>query len=141
MGAVELGDSRRTDRAVAIGEERQKLALKWGEGKPCLLQIAGLYLWEARSQDHDNKWAKAKFDQEAKHIQRDRNPVRVVVRNVSQVGGLAQRIGDTIDDRGNFMKGAFILVILGLTMTRVVPWETVQNWVKDTQKEMNSNFK
>ena len=125
----------------ALNEERQKLALKWGEGKPCLLQIAGLYLWEARSQDHDVKWAKAKFDQEAKHIQRDRNLMKTAMCYVSRVGSLGQQIGDTIDDLGNFAKGAFILFILGALITGAANRETIENWVRGTQQDVKGNFK
>ena len=102
-----------------------------------MLQIAGFWLWQARSQDHDEKWAKAKFDQEAKHIQRDRNPVKIVVRNVSQVGGLAHGIGGTIGDLGNFMVGASLLIAIVLVVTGVV----IQNSVRGTQQDTNSNFK
>jgi hypothetical protein len=55
--------------------------------------MAGFWLWEARSQDRDVKWAKAKFDHDAKAVKRDRHPVKVAVRGVSGVGALAQKIG------------------------------------------------
>jgi len=67
--------------------------------------------------------------------------VKVSVRGVSGVGDLAQKIGDTLDERGNFVKGSFITISIVLAVTGVVKWEAIQNLIRGTQQEMNSNFK
>ncbi|HIK13027.1 MAG TPA: AAA-like domain-containing protein [Oscillatoriaceae cyanobacterium M33_DOE_052] len=46
----------------ALIVEDQEKALQWGGRHPYRLQLAGYCLWQARQQDKDIPWAKAKFD-------------------------------------------------------------------------------
>jgi hypothetical protein len=52
---------------IALSDRRQTLALKWGEKHPYLLQLAGMYLWEAKRFDKSDDWAKAEFEQARKN--------------------------------------------------------------------------
>lgn len=53
-----------------LNEDEQKIALEWGGRNPYLLQLAGLYLWEAQQNDHNPAWAKKRFERQAKGISR-----------------------------------------------------------------------
>lgn len=55
----------------ALSPEKQQLALEWGGRHPYLLQLAGLWLWEARRKDRPVDWAKQKFDEQAEFLLQD----------------------------------------------------------------------
>ncbi len=45
---------------AALSEKEQRIALEWGGKNPYLLQLAGLYLWEAREYNKNINWARKK---------------------------------------------------------------------------------
>ncbi|MGB8701041.1 MAG: hypothetical protein WCD18_16635 [Thermosynechococcaceae cyanobacterium] len=127
--------------APALGEEKRKQALQWGRQNPCLLQIAGRCLWEAKQRDRSDAWARAQFEEQSIGVPRKLQPLQQSIHAISQLGRLGQGIGDTIDGWGNFFKGAFILILLGLVLTGAAQWQQIQNWFQDTKKETQQNFK
>lgn len=58
----------RTGVPAVLSRYEQRLARNWGGCHPFLLQLAGSFLWEARQLGQDVKWAKAKFEQEARRV-------------------------------------------------------------------------
>ena len=70
---MEAGDLVRLPdpNAPALSPEKQQLALEWGGRHPYLLQLAGLWLWEARRKDRPVDWAKQKFDEQAEFLLQD----------------------------------------------------------------------
>jgi hypothetical protein len=124
----------------ALGEEKQTLALQWGGHHPCLLQIAGRCLWEARQRDRSNDWAKAQFHERSLGVPQPLHLIKHGVREVTRLGQLGQWIGDTQDSLGNFLKGAFIIVLIVLAITGVATWPQIQQWFKDTTTETLENF-
>ena len=49
-------------KTPALTEEEQKLAQQWGKRHPYFLQLAGYYLYEARQNRKDFKWAKEQVE-------------------------------------------------------------------------------
>jgi uncharacterized protein len=108
---------------AALGVEQQALALKWAEGYPALLQLAGKCLWDAKQNGRSHQWAKEQFDLDAKAVPRPFNMVRSGFLAVSRVGAVGQNIGNSLDDWGNFAKGAIIIAIGLGVLFKVVPWQ------------------
>lgn len=52
------------DGEPALDSEKRQLALAWGGRHPYLLQMAGLFLWEARQGGKSNRWAKKRFEEQ-----------------------------------------------------------------------------
>ncbi|MEL7243175.1 MAG: ATP-binding protein [Cyanobacteria bacterium J06573_2] len=50
------------EETPALTENEQNLAQQWGKRHPYLLQLAGYYLWEARQNGKNFKWAKKQFE-------------------------------------------------------------------------------
>ena len=67
---VQLPRSTDPSQQFALSEDRQKLALQWGERHPYLLQLAAVCLWEAREYDRSNEWARERFEKNAHKAKR-----------------------------------------------------------------------
>ncbi|BAS56596.1 MULTISPECIES: nSTAND1 domain-containing NTPase [Leptolyngbya] len=124
----------------ALSEERQQLALKWADRHPYLLQLAALYLWEARQFDKSNEWAQRRFEEDARGVPRRVNPARMVFMGIGRLGQWGQQLGDTADDWGNFLKGMVTLVLLGLALTGVVKWSNFGSFMQDFAGEILKNM-
>ncbi len=59
---VRLPQTTIPNTQAALNDLQQKVALDWGGKNPYLLQLAGLYLWEARENNKTRAWARKKFD-------------------------------------------------------------------------------
>ena len=125
----------------ALGEEKRALALKWGARHPCLLQIAGRCLWDARQRDRSDDWARKQFEERAIGVPRKVQPMKQSFRAIGRLGSWAQGVGDTLDDLGNFVKGAFILVLVALVLMRAADWRQVQDWFQNAKEDTQQNFK
>ncbi|AVH70488.1 AAA family ATPase [Nostoc sp. 'Lobaria pulmonaria (5183) cyanobiont'] len=63
--AIELSRlPTRSTNGAALSVDEQNHAQQWGNRHPYKLQLAGYYLWEARQQGKDIKWAKQQFKQQ-----------------------------------------------------------------------------
>ncbi|QSJ16668.1 AAA family ATPase [Nostoc sp. UHCC 0702] len=120
--------------ALSVDEQHQ--AQQWGKRHPHKLQLAGYYLWEARQQGKDIKWAKQKFAQQIA----DSQPQRKKLGWKSflgwlwdiplHLGRLATKIGGNWDDVQNRIIGMLILVVIGLGLVRVLPLPDVKQWLE-----------
>ena len=122
--------------APALSPEKQDLALEWGGRHPYLLQLAGLWLWEARQQDRPESWAKQKFDEQAQRFLKNRLhrrrwwlPLKWLWDLPLKVGSLARLIGANWSDIGDRIFGSVILIGLSAFALDKVPWETVKDFL------------
>lgn len=121
--------------SAALSPEKQQLALEWGGRHPYFLQLAGSFLWEARRQDREVKWAKQQFDREVQRAPISRfnpprwwRPLRWLFWDLPvKIGSLAKLIGGTWDDIGNWIFGVVILISLAALLLGKVPWERVKD--------------
>ena len=102
---------------IALSDRRQTLALKWGENHPYLLQLAAMYLWEAKRFDKSDDWAKAEFDQARKNTMGRRFgrkwwlPLRWIFHDFPiGLGGLSEKIGNVVN-RGIAIGIGFFLIL------------------------------
>ena len=65
---VRLPQTIISEQAAALSEAEQKIALAWGGKNPYLLQLAGLYLWEAKKSSENIAWARKKFERQTQGI-------------------------------------------------------------------------
>ncbi len=72
----------RTGIPAALSSYEQRLARNWGGSHPFLLQLAGSFLWEARQLGQDARWAKAKFEQEARRVPKYGFDLRSILANL-----------------------------------------------------------
>lgn len=123
---------------AALSPERQKLGLAWGGRHPLLLQLAGLWLWEAQQHSRPDEWARQKFEQEAQRvphsgvtIRRLKRPVRLLLWLPMKLGRMARFVGDKLDDTSNLIAGTIILIVAILVVLKVVPFEELLQRVQD----------
>lgn len=123
---------------AALSPERQKLGLAWGERHPLLLQLAGLWLWEAQQHSRPDEWARQKFEQEAQRVpqsgvtmRRLKRPVHLLLWLPMKLGQMARFVGDKLDDTSNLIAGTVILIVAILVVLKVVPFEELLQRVKN----------
>ena len=116
----------------ALNETNQRLALKWGERHPVLLQLAGKYLWEAQQYRKDVKWAKQQFQSQAgavlqwqtrpKRPQKLRHRLRWLVWDMPiWVGNLTKRFGLKLDDIFTWLMGLSLIIVAIMCVAGIVP--------------------
>ncbi|NER99487.1 MAG: ATP-binding protein [Symploca sp. SIO1B1] len=119
----------------ALSEERQNLAIKWGEGQPYLLQLAGKCLW----QNHSLELAQQRFKEDAHQVPKSRNYGRMIFLAIGGIGLWGQKLGDTADDWGNFLKGMITLVTFSLLLVGVVKWQDFAGFMQQSINEILEN--
>ncbi|NEQ66443.1 MAG: ATP-binding protein [Symploca sp. SIO2D2] len=123
----------------ALSEERQNLAIKWGEGQPYLLQLAGKCLWDAQQQNRSSEWAQRRFEEDAHQVPRPRNYGRMIFMTIGRIGRWGQNLGDTADNWGNFLKGMITLVTFSLLLLGIVKWQDFAGFMQQTINEILEN--
>ncbi|WP_298819506.1 hypothetical protein [uncultured Chloroflexus sp.] len=108
---------------AALSLEEQRLARAWGQRHPCLLQMAGYFLCQARQQGKDSSWAYQQFQLERSRVPASRSPRAAVVGAARAIwnaplwlGRLAQWLGQRTDDVTNLVAGITIIVIIVLVL-------------------------
>ena len=135
---VQLPRSTDPSQEFALSENCQKLALKWGERNPYLLQLAAVYLWEAREYDQSDRWAKERFEKEAYKAKRYRLDPRGFVLPLrwlcwdlpSAVGRLVGILGVKVGDMRNWIVGIVIIIVILAMVLGLVNWEQVREILK-----------
>ncbi|NEQ66491.1 MAG: ATP-binding protein [Symploca sp. SIO2D2] len=123
----------------ALSEEKQNLAIQWGEGRPYNLQLAGKYLWEAQTHNHSDEWAQRRFEEDAPQVPKSRNYGRMIFMAIGRIGRWGQKLGDTADDWGNFLKGMITIVTFSLLLVGVVKWNDFANFMQQSLNEILDN--
>ena len=136
------------EETPALTEEEQKLAKKWGKCHPYLLQLAAYYLWEARQNGRDFKWAEKEFKSQLNKDKYKLNGhsrpkiswlliitlIIIIIGIISVMiimpqsilmifnsfGAIGQTL-DTIENLSHIIIGLLILVIVILSATRLLP--------------------
>lgn len=135
---MRLPENKILGATAALSPERQQLGLAWGGRHPLLLQLAGLWLWEAQQHSRPDEWARQKFEQEAQRvpqsgvtIRRLKRPVRLLLWLPMKLGRMARFVGDKLDDTSNLIAGTVILIVAILVVLKVIPFEELLQRVKD----------
>jgi hypothetical protein len=116
----------------ALTETNQRLALEWGEQHPVRLQLAAQYLWEAQQLRKDVKWAKQKFQDQARAVlqlqtppkrpQNFRQRLRWLVWDMPIfVGNLTKKFGLKLDDIFTWLMGLSLIIVAFICLARIIP--------------------
>jgi uncharacterized protein len=150
-------------KKCALTVDEQHYALQWGKRYPYLLQLAGLYLWEAHQNGKDIKWAKDKFDQQL-------NPSRsklqhklsqpwlrwslltlVIIFSIlifsnwkilqivvpsNPLVDIPKNIGGFFEDISRWFIGCLVLTLPILFLTGMLPWQDFVDFVHKLSKKI-----
>ncbi len=124
---------------AVLNENEQQTALEWGGRNPYLLQLAGLYLWEAKQSNKDINWAKKRFARQAREISANRSIWRrcllllkwVFWRLPVKLGQAVKFIGTTLDELAAWVLGVFIVGIIILVALKILPGESLIEAIKN----------
>jgi AAA+ ATPase superfamily predicted ATPase len=125
----------------ALNETNQRLALEWGERHPVLLQLAGRYLWEAQQYRKEVKWARQKFQDQARAVLQLSTPpkrpqkfwhlVRWLVWDMPiWVGNLTKNFGLKFDEIFTWLIGLIVIVVMIMFFRGIIPGDIVSDFFK-----------
>ncbi|MDJ0617993.1 MAG: AAA-like domain-containing protein [Calothrix sp. MO_192.B10] len=125
---------------AVLNDNEQQIALDWGGKNPYLLQLAGLYLWEAKQSNNDINWAKKSFERQARGISANHSIWRkgllflqwVFWRLPVKLGQAVKFIGTKLDEFSAWLIGVFIVGACILAALKILPWSDVIEAVKKT---------
>ena len=128
---VRLPKTTVSDSQAVLNDKEQQTALDWGGNNPYLLQLAGLYLWDAKQSNQDISWAKKRFDRQAKGISANHSIWRKILlflkwvfwRLPVKLGQTAQFIGTKLDELQAWIIGVFIVGIFILAALGILNWD------------------
>jgi len=113
-----------------LSPSEQKLAREWvGSNHPFFLQMAAHALCEARRFNNDEKWARQRFDGQAKEhdlwgFRRGGLCLRCLRmlfwKMPVRVGALVRRTGTKVDNITNGIMGMFIIIIIALILMGII---------------------
>lgn len=135
---VRLPETNIPGSQAVLNDDYQQTALEWGGNNPYLLQLAGLYLWEAKQSNKDINWAKKRFDRQAKGISANHSIWGKILlflkwvfwRLPVKLGQTAQFIGTRLDELQAWVTGVFMVGIIILAALGILNWDTVIKAVK-----------
>ena len=122
-----------------LNENEQQTALEWGGKNPYLLQLAGLYLWEAKQSSKDINWAKERFDRQARGISTNHSIWRKCLLFLKWVfwhlpvklGQIGKFVGTNLGDIGDGIVGWSVIGIITFVVFQIVPPESIIDAVKN----------
>ncbi|CAK8720702.1 hypothetical protein GMJAKD_09990 [Candidatus Electrothrix aarhusensis] len=123
------------DGEPALDGEKRQLALTWGGRHPYLLQMAGLFLWEARQGGKNNRWAKKRFEEQ--HARLKKEGVLTKPRSLKALldGGLSalQKMAEAAVHGGKILLFLILLALLvgvvyGVS-TGQLTWSAAGDWL------------
>ncbi len=124
---------------AVLNENEQQTALEWGGRNPYLLQLAGLYLWEAKRLNEDISSAKKRFDRQARGISANHTIWRRCLLLLKELfwglprklGQIGKFVGSNFGDIGDAIVGWCLIIIIILIVSRIVPPESIIDAVKN----------
>ncbi|KOP27060.1 AAA family ATPase [Hapalosiphon sp. MRB220] len=133
--AIQLTRLPDSTSASALSVNEQNCAQQWGKRHPYKLQLACRYLWEARHQGKDIKWAKEQFLQQINQSQSSSNHpwlkwqwLRWIVWDFPiRLGRVTKFIGGNVDEVKSLITGYVILISVILIVVGLVNWEQVKD--------------
>ena len=138
MDLVRLPQTTDPRLQPALSPEKQQIAIQWGGRHPYLLQLAGLWLWEAKKGDRDLKWAKQQFDQQAKRVPGWRLDGRRIWRGFRWViwdlpkslFGVTKIIGVGVNEVIGIGIGLIVIVVFILALLGQITWQDFSQQIK-----------
>ena len=126
---VRLPQTTIPNTQAALNDLQQQVALHWGGKNPYLLQLAGLYLWEARENNKTKAWARKKFDQDAKG-NNIWEKIILFLRWIfwsfpRKIGDGVKFIGSKFGDISSWLIGLLIIRAIILAISGHISWESV----------------
>jgi AAA+ ATPase superfamily predicted ATPase len=101
----------------ALDAADRRLARKWGNRHPYLLQLAGQVLFEAKRDDKDHAWAKKKFTEQRKRMQKSR------LLSVKAIGQCYRSVlGVMAEDAEKWKKILVTLAMIVGLLTAALEW-------------------
>ncbi len=122
---------------TVLNESEQQTALEWGGKNPYLLQLAGLYLWEAKQSNEDITWAKKRFDRQARGVSANHTIWRRCLLFLKwifwglpiKLGQVTKKIGITLSDISSWIIGILIVGVVILGFLGILPWESIKEFI------------
>lgn len=136
---VKLPATKIPGSQAVLNEKEQQTAWEWGGKNPYLLQLACLYIWEAKKSNKNISWARKRFNRDAKGVSTNHTIWRRFVfllkwlfwyfpMNLSQVGRI---FGAKFGDISDAIVGWSIIVILILVAFKILPLDSVIDGIKN----------
>ena len=137
---VSLPKSTVTGEEAALSEQEQEKALEWGGRNPYLLQLAGLYLWQAKQTGKDMSWAKSEFDRHAKKISPHHSWEQrfvlglkfIFVELPKKLGSGIQFIGNNLDQLAAWVMGFTVILIIIRVIFGLAPVQDFIDFINNT---------
>jgi hypothetical protein len=107
-------------KTPALTEEEQKIAQRWGNRHPYFLQLAGSYLWEARHNRKNFKWARKQFEHQASKYKSKSKWRALYLLTPKWIWKLIAFIGGFVNFVESSIKGVTGLLIIILLILVVV---------------------
>lgn len=120
----------------ALNEETQNIALEWGGNHPYLLQLAGLYLWDAKQSNKDIAWARQRFDRQAKVVPVNMGRkcllwLKLIFWDLPvKLGGMGRFVGANLGDINDGIVGWVVILIFILAICGILNWQSVIDAIK-----------
>ena len=119
-----------------LNDQEQQIALEWGGTNPYLLQLAGLYLWEARQCNKEINWARRSFEDQAGKRSSIWHKFLFFLKWVFwrlplKLGQVTKKIGITLGNVSSWIIGILIVGAIILGFLGILPWESIRDFIVD----------
>ena len=136
---VRLPENKIPHSQAVLNDKEQRIALEWGGKNPYLLQLASLYLWEARKSHKEISWARRRFNRQAKRISAHHSIWRrfllslkwLLWRLPAKLGQIGKFVGANLGDIGDGIVGWSVIAIIIFAVFRIVPLESIMDAIKN----------
>ena len=136
---VRLPENKIPNSQAVLDDKEQRIALEWGGKNPYLLQLASLYLWEARESHKEISWARRRFNRQAKGISAHHS---IWLRFLlflkwllwllpAKLGQIGKFVGTNLGDIGDGIVGWSVIAIIIFAVFRIVPPESILDVLKN----------
>jgi AAA+ ATPase superfamily predicted ATPase len=145
---VRLPQTTTPGNQAVLNENEQETALEWGGNNPYLLQLAGLYLWEAKQNNESLELTKKRFDRQVEGIYpapqvQEISPNHTLSRKglllfkyilwtlPKKLGSMGRFIGANLGDVADGIIGWGLMGLVVLILCKIVPIDSIIEAVKN----------
>ena len=136
---VRLPENKIPNSQAVLNEKEQQISLEWGGNNPYLLQLAGLYIWEARECNKELSWARKRFNLQALGISTHHNILRhsllflkwLFWQLPTRLGKIGKFVGTNLGDIGDGIVGWSVIGIIIFVVFKKIPLENIIDAVKN----------